>query len=289
MTYNHELFIRDAINGVLIQKTNFPIELVIGDDFSTDRTLDIIKEFRGSDTISIRVLDRKRGDAYDRKRQSLGRLYNFQNIIEECTGKYIALLDGDDYWTDPTKLQKQVDFLEEHSDFSLSFHNVSLVDENSNKLKDNFLNYKTSTITSDKIIMGAILPTCSVVFRNIIDFPSNFTSVSNGDTFLFTMLAKYGKAHMHSNIENGCYRKHKEGEWSNAELSEKIKRSIHTYTEIKKDTLNKYYPIVNRVLAAKNYALVRSDIDWSDKFVSLGRLIKYLCYYALNKLFKISV
>ena len=90
-----------------------------GDDFSTDRTLDIVKSYQNSESIEIKILERKKGDSYWQRRQKLGRLYNFINILDNCTGKYVALLDGDDYWTDPYKLQKQVDFLEQNPTFSM--------------------------------------------------------------------------------------------------------------------------------------------------------------------------
>src|SRR5690606_33947270 len=116
MTFNHAPFIREAIESILMQKTNFFVEVVVGDDFSTDSTLDILKQYESTDNIHIKILNRKKGDEYWFKRQERGRSYNFQNILENCTGKYVALLDGDDYWIDPLKLQKQVDFLEENPD-----------------------------------------------------------------------------------------------------------------------------------------------------------------------------
>ena len=130
MTYNHGEFIKEAMNGIMMQETSFPIEVVVGDDFSTDNTLNIIREFSNTENIDIHILDRPRGEDYDLKRQELGRLYNFQNIIENCKGKYIAILDGDDYWTDPLKLQKQVDFLENNKAYSIITHAADVFSDN---------------------------------------------------------------------------------------------------------------------------------------------------------------
>jgi glycosyltransferase involved in cell wall biosynthesis len=124
MTYNHVPFIKDAMKGILMQKTNFPVEVVIGDDFSTDGTLDIIRTYKDTENIKINILERTSGDNYWKNRLEKGRLYNFVNIIENCEGKYIALLDGDDYWTDPHKLQKQVDLLESDIELNIIYHNV---------------------------------------------------------------------------------------------------------------------------------------------------------------------
>ena len=124
MVYNHESFIDQAIEGILKQKTNFLVEVVIGDDFSTDKSLEIIRKYQNTATVHFKILERKVGDDYWKNRQKLGRLHNFYNIIENCTAKYIALLDGDDYWTDPFKLQKQVDFLKANPDYVGCFHKI---------------------------------------------------------------------------------------------------------------------------------------------------------------------
>ena len=114
MTYNHAPFIKNAMQGIMMQKTSFKIEVVVGDDFSKDNTLEIIKKFSDTENIKLKILNREIHDDYWFQRQENGRIYNFYNILKNCKGNYIALLDGDDYWTDPYKLQKQVDFLEEN-------------------------------------------------------------------------------------------------------------------------------------------------------------------------------
>ena len=115
MTYNHESFIEDALEGIIAQKTSFPFEIVIGDDCSTDKTFQVIHNYEERYPEKIKVLQRS---------EQLGIRKNSVDIISHCQGKYIALLDGDDYWIDVEKLQKQVDFLENHQDCSLCFHNV---------------------------------------------------------------------------------------------------------------------------------------------------------------------
>src|SRR5438094_537303 len=118
ITYNHEKFVAEAIESVLKQKTTFPIELVIGDDKSTDSTPAIIKGYAEKYPGILKVRYNK---------ENAGVVLNTVKTIEECSGKYIAMLEGDDYWTDPLKLQKQVDFLEKNPDFACSFHNVMVL------------------------------------------------------------------------------------------------------------------------------------------------------------------
>lgn len=122
MVYNHEPFLRDALDGILMQETDFPFEVVIGDDFSTDGSRAILEEYAERRPDIFRMLDRPVGGEYYKARKASTRILNWTDIVDHCRGKYIALLDGDDYWTDPGKLQLQVDFLEENRDFSIVFH-----------------------------------------------------------------------------------------------------------------------------------------------------------------------
>ena len=122
VTYNHEKYIAQAIESVLMQKTNFDYELVIGEDCSTDKTKKIIIKYQKRYPKIIRIILNKK---------NLGAGLNFVQILEACKGEYIALLDGDDYWTDPVKLQKQVDFLDNNPYYSISSHNVYVIQEGS--------------------------------------------------------------------------------------------------------------------------------------------------------------
>ena len=174
MTYNHADYIREAMEGILMQKTNFFVEVVVGDDFSTDDTLKIIKEYKNTENIHIKILERKVGDAYWKKRQELGRLYNFTNILDNCTGNYIALLDGDDYWTDPLKLQKQVDFLDANEEYSLCFTSRNIYKEATKEYTFEIL--KNQTFTTENILKGMIAFTQTIVFRNSTQMASSWQS-----------------------------------------------------------------------------------------------------------------
>ena len=113
VAYNHAPFIQQCMDGVLMQKTSFPIELLIHDDASTDETADIIREYEACHPDVIKAIYQTENQ-YSKGYQIWAK-YLFPNV----RGKYIALCDGDDYWTDPLKLQKQVDFLETHPDYAI--------------------------------------------------------------------------------------------------------------------------------------------------------------------------
>lgn len=116
ITYNHEPYIKQAMSSVINQKVNFGIEILIGDDFSTDATGKIIEEFKNNNSGNIIVFNTS---------ANLGAVKNEHRLMLAAKGKYIAVLEGDDYWTDPLKLQKQIDFLETHPDYGLTHSDVN--------------------------------------------------------------------------------------------------------------------------------------------------------------------
>ena len=127
ITYNHEPYIRDCLEGFLMQKTNFPAEIIIHDDASTDHTADIIREYYEKRPDLFHVII-ERENCYSIHKPIMMPLY------KQAQGKYIALCEGDDYWTDPLKLQKQFDFLESHPEYSGCFHSYKTYFCNSKKI-----------------------------------------------------------------------------------------------------------------------------------------------------------
>lgn len=162
ITYNHEKFIKDALEGFLMQKTDFPFEILIHDDASTDRTEEIIRDYQVNYPELIRAV-------YQTENQySKGLNYWPRNLYRMARGKYIALCEGDDYWTDPLKLQKQVDFLEAHPECSICCHKVLI--NNMNGLRPNSI---FPDLDGDKILDSeflyehAFIRTSSVMYRNV--------------------------------------------------------------------------------------------------------------------------
>ena len=210
MTYMHASFIKDAMDSIMMQKTDFKVEVVVGDDFSTDGTLDIIRKYEDTANIHINILERKKGGTYWQKRQQLGRLYNFTNILENCSGKYIALLDGDDYWTDPLKLQKQVDFLEENKDYNL----VTTYTTRFNQNKGEFhppQKMKAYTFTYKDIIFNNCSPTCATIIKNRFDKDFTFKEGWGTDSQLWMRVLELdGKGYKFPETM-AVYRKHDRG------------------------------------------------------------------------------
>lgn len=131
ITYNHEKYIAEAIKGVFIQKCDFDIEFIIANDKSIDQTNQVINKIIDETTIADHIKLR-----YYNHPNNKGMMKNFIWSLQQAKGRYIALCEGDDYWTDPLKLQKQVDFLEANLDYGLSFTNCSVLYEKANVIKE---------------------------------------------------------------------------------------------------------------------------------------------------------
>ena len=205
ITYNHEAYIKQAIEGVLMQKTNFKFELVIGEDCSTDRTREICIEYQKKYPDIIKLL---------LPEKNLGMNENGIRTVNACSGKYIALCEGDDYWTDPLKLQKQVDFLEGNEEYSICFHPVKVWKENEKELVDDFITREVpETTTILDLAEGNYIHTPSVVFRKnqeVFDTFQSLGALPVGDYVLHMLNAKYGMIKKLPEIM-GVYRVHDGG------------------------------------------------------------------------------
>lgn len=161
MAYNHEKFIRETLEGFVMQKTNFRFEAIVHDDASTDGTAEIIREYAEKYPDIIKPIYETENQ-YSKKDGSLSRIMH-----EACKGKYIAFCEGDDYWIDPYKLQKQVDILEKNNSIALVYSKVNVYDE----LKKQFIyEFGIKTNFYQLLEIGNSIPTLSVcIRRNIYD------------------------------------------------------------------------------------------------------------------------
>jgi glycosyltransferase involved in cell wall biosynthesis len=158
LTYNHERFVAQAIESAVTQETNFGYEIVIGEDCSTDRTGEIVREFQSAYPDKIRMLSDDR---------NLGMVRNHSRTLQACKGEYVAALEGDDFWTHPGKLQKQADFLDHHADYAICFHDVLAFADDGSEPPWSFCSpSQKQTSTIEDLLVTNFIPTCSVMFRN---------------------------------------------------------------------------------------------------------------------------
>lgn len=225
LTYNHVKYIHKTLEGFLMQKTSFPIEILIHDDASNDGTTEIVKDYEKKYPEIIKPKYESENQWNKGIRGS--EIFNFPR----ANGKYIALCEGDDYWTDPLKLQKQVDFLEVNQDYIISYHDAMIVDENGTIIKSSKLpNDLKRDFSTEEIIKGAWILTLAMCFRNVLkEYPEEYFKVLNGDTFLSSLLGNFGKGKYMSDIAPAVYRLHSASIWSKLDNTEKLFHSGVTY------------------------------------------------------------
>lgn len=207
-TYNHEKYIVKALESFLMQKTNFEFEVMISDDGSTDGTREILKDYSVKYPNIIKPIFNE---------ENLGPMKNFVHTLSNVKSEYVALCDGDDYWTDENKLQKQVDFLDNNSDFNICFHQTKIFFEN-NEFDEQIwpLEFKQVTELSD-LLRENYIAANTVVYRWIFKdnnnleeiFPENIVP---GDYYLHLLHAKNGKIKYIPEIMSH-YRRHCSGMW----------------------------------------------------------------------------
>ena len=208
ITYNHEPYIRDCLEGFLMQKTDFPVEIIIHDDASTDHTADIIREYYEKRPDLFHVII-ERVNQYSQHKQILIPLY------KQAKGKYIALCEGDDYWTDPLKLQKQFDFLEKNKDFIAVTHRFNVINKTGAFLEKetSFFCYREEesgvfTIKDWESPKNHIIPShiASLMFRNfyidkVFSYPKELSKINvAGDQKLYLLLLLHGNIYRQKEV-----------------------------------------------------------------------------------------
>jgi glycosyltransferase involved in cell wall biosynthesis len=276
ITYNHEDYIAEAIESVLKQETDFSIQLIIGEDCSTDNTRAICEKFAVKFPDKILLLPAEK---------NLGMMKNFVRTFEKCDGAYIAFLEGDDHWTDNKKLQKQVDFLIANPEYSACFHNSLMKEERSNNKKEWILHKdlgKYSFETTD--ILGPwFIPSCSFVFTNYPDLvlPDWFYNCRYGDLPFMLLLSLKGKFNYINEVMS-VYRLHDTGMSSVHKAYDKIALMVYIYESFNIHTRYKFqetirgsirYEIDRHVPAKNNISPVKAE---TGLFVRAHKKIKHV-------------
>lgn len=293
LTYKHENFISDAIEGFLMQETEFPIEIIIHDDASPDRTPEIVETYRKMHPDIIKPIYQKENQ--HSKGVDIGEKYMWPKV----TGKYIALCEGDDFWIDPAKLQKQVDYMERHPECTMCFHAARYLIYNSDvndRLVRPYRRNKTVTLEDFILEGGGFFPTASLLFRShlIFEFPEFFKKRSLGDYPIALFMASQGTVYYLDEVM-AVYRYKFPGSWTSMHLStnegEIINREkdIVMLRDLNEYTGYAYNSTISRVILDKrieisqfknerldlkepeNYDLYK-DLDMKNKLKFLFRL-----------------
>lgn len=207
LTYNHESFVAETMESFLAQCTGFEIEVVVADDCSTDGTLHVVEGFRLRFGARLRVL---------RTDVNLGVTRNFRRALAACRGRYVALCEGDDHWRGHDKLQRQVDFLEEHPRYVLAFHDAVIIGRTpqAGRLQLPQGRFRRDASRAE---LSATRPisTLTVCFRNVLGpLPAELDQAPALDLCLWSLLGHHGEGRFMPDIEPACYRVHDGGVFS---------------------------------------------------------------------------
>lgn len=270
ITYNHEAFLDEAIQSILKQKTDFKFEIVIGEDCSKDRTAAILKKYEDQFPDLFKVLYHS---------PNKGMMENFKDTISRCHGQYIALLEGDDFWIDNQKLQKQIDLLDNHTNKSFCFHDV-IIKEGVNDGTTHPHLEKQSFLEGIDLIdqTGSLAQTCSVVFRKsaLESFPQWFDKMPVADWPLQYILSAFGPAIYHPE-PMAKYRIHDGGIWSRKHYSDawkenhKIYKLFSDHVRSKNEKIRMMQRVKTHIISSLNHS-----IDYADKVSTQFWLLELL-------------
>lgn len=288
-TYNHVNYIRKCLEGFVMQQTTFPFEAIVHDDASTDGTTEILREFADKYPNIIKPVIEKE-NLWSRQDGSLTKKLN-----ENLRGKYIALCDGDDYWTDPYKLQKQVDFLESHMEFSLVHTSFGYIDKEGNDIpvpeiplyKTLKMNIRDGYVWHKHLVHSTFILFSTVMYRTgLMEMEEN-----RADHGMFMCCARQGKVYYIDN-ETTKYRITQLSVMRNSQsivslaIRNDIFRQLYYYTSNKYKTLPYYrYNIKARVAVAEG---ILSSIAYFKELTvqgKKGKICSILFRCPLNLLF----
>ena len=242
-TYQHASFIKQCLESIVLQQTSFDFEILIGEDASTDGTRAICLDYAKKNPDRVRLFLHSRENVIYINGQPSGR-FNMLYNIEKANGKYLAFCEGDDYWTDPLKLQKQIDFLEINHDFSMSISSRIVINEKGKKIKEQINEIDEWSIL--EVVNGFIPFTQTIVARNLPglkDFFLSHLSHIGGDRLFTYFCSLHGKIKSFKEIM-AAYRDHGKGAWTKYGKEEKMIMGL--------DSLLSFHKIIG--LPANNWA-----------------------------------
>jgi glycosyltransferase involved in cell wall biosynthesis len=250
ITYNHEPFIAQALESILAQCVNFDYEIVVGEDCSTDRTRDVLMDFHDRYPGRIVPLIRER---------NLGMMRNLEQTLSSCRGMYVALIEGDDYWTCVDKLQKQVDFLDTHPEYTICSHRVRILNEmsgerilekSSSPKAGIFPSRPAGTYTIEDLLAENFIMTCTAMYRKskVGALPRWFLELKVGDWPLCAFAARSGPIYLMDEVM-AAYRVHPGGVWSSQTAMGRLRASTHMLKALDEYFSFRYHDTIRQTIA----------------------------------------
>lgn len=231
-TYQHVQFIERCLESIIHQKTDFPFEIIIGEDDSTDGTREICLNYANKYPELIKLFLHTRNNNIKVGDVETGNFNIFYNLFN-AQGPYITICEGDDYWGDLNKLQTQVGFLDKNPSYILCFHRAKIL-STIEKIDPKPLSHLSADLSEEDLLKGPNHPvTNTVCFRNIFpEIPKEIIKVINIDSFWFSILGLHGKGKFLPEIKHSFYRVHDGGIWSSRKEEQKIIYRIITFQKL---------------------------------------------------------
>ena len=277
ITYNHAPYIQKCLDGILMQKTNFPFEVLIHDDCSTDGTTEIIKQYQTIFPLIIKPIYEEQNQ-YQQGKCYGSKEWNFPRAL----GKYIAMCEGDDYWVDNNKLQIQVDYLENHCDYSITCHNSYLISNDNILGLFNKKTLKEELFASD-LILNWCIPTASMLFsRTIINEIPTIEGLVQGDILMYLTAISMGRCHYDNKIMS-AYRVNNPKSVSSSFSQDYLtyyKRMKKAMFDIDKAFDWRFHNSINRLQKKYNFYIFRF---WVEKKIPSTRIVKRILKSMVKK------
>jgi len=268
-TYNQEAYIAQAVESVLMQEVDFDFELVVGEDCSTDRSREILLDYRKRYPDRVRLF---------LPEKNVGAKKNFTSTVAQSRGKYVAMLDGDDYWTHAGKLQRQVDFLEAYSHCTICFHAIRQVHPDGRQNLIRPPGRRKFYALEDLLVRDNFVPASATMFRRGLfgEFPSwYFTPDTVGDRMLHSLNAQHGPMG-YVDEEMAVHRVHEGGIYSMLGAIQQQQVEINTCRVIRDKLAGPYGPQIDRFVSEKHLRMARACAENGDLDAARRNLREFL-------------
>lgn len=289
LTYNHEQFLMECLNGFVTQKSKYPFEILIHDDASIDSTQEMILDFQSKYPRIVKPLLQT-----ENQRSKLGGGMNPRFNYVRSSGAYIAVCEGDDFWTDPFKIEKQVEFLKNNSDYSGCFCEANIVNELSSVVKEKAVNFKRDLVQKDIFKYGGWYVNAGLLFRNNLNFDDpHIKGINGGDRFQATLLTDNNMKIGYLEDVMCAYRVHQGGIYS---LNSEYIKYKKIYQDFKKYKKSKYYKKyraeINSKISSSLYEMGKNHIEtkqWKEYFSNLFEIITLISFRSKMLNFKMFI
>lgn len=274
LAYNHEKFIAQALDSIVCQLTDFPYEIVVGEDCSSDTTKEICMDYQRRYPDKVKLLLQKKNK---------GLIGNFCDTLRTCKGKYIAECAGDDFWNDCHKLQKHVDYMNRHEDVVVTYHDASTINGDTQIVDYGYLSEnRKKNFSSEELQRGVWIIPQTMCFRSVVthELIENINNnVYNEDIFQISLFGLYGRGVFLDNIDNSLYRMTEQSIWSLKSIIHKSLMASGTLGELclyyKRKNILCLFEYYREKLISKISVIQDGPLDFSERKFACKILIRY--------------